>query len=265
VSSSQGALDAIAEPVNLPKPTLPKSALSAVLAQEAHTNHDHYGDSTIESLEDLAHLDSSEPTATLDLELPAEAPRTEAENKRYEEIQTLQLMNQSLKAARTSIRNTSRELKSLEEAVHGSEEREEDQLADAAAANGGERRKSVGKNVRTTSQHNTTTRTTKNSAIVNDVRGDNSGVQCIHCGCPANFYTNPFGALWTAFLHFFIRREGRVLRLTWLSLFLLAVISWFVTESVLWYVVPAFFTILFPVHEVQDDAAEHAIIERDTQ
>jgi len=223
------------------KPLLPKSALSAVLAQEPSSD-DHYGDSTIESLEDLAHTDSAEPTATLDLELPAEEPRTETERKRFEEIKQLQMMNQSLKATRTSIRDTSRGLKNLGQAVLDSDKLPHDSENDdvALVARTNSRRSSV-------------------NVLVMDKEDD--GVQCMHCGCPGGFYSRPFSALWTAFKSFFVQREGRILRFTWLSLFLIALLSWVLTETVLWYVVPAFTLILFALHVAQDESIGEACME----
>jgi len=110
------------------RPQLPSSALHA-LVQEAKSHHRRqsaeYGDSTINSLEELI---STPPETEIDedtlqaLRLNQAAPRNEAERQRQNEVQQLFRMNDKLRAARTSIRDASRGMKRVENRVgHGEE------------------------------------------------------------------------------------------------------------------------------------------------
>jgi hypothetical protein len=108
------------EPV---RPRLPSSALHA-LVQEARENgrgqSADYGDSTINSLEDLisspAEGENDEDTLQ-GLQLPTISPRTDAERQRQQELQHLHRMNDRLRAARTSIRDASRGMRRVEDRV----------------------------------------------------------------------------------------------------------------------------------------------------
>ncbi|KAG9192288.1 hypothetical protein G6011_11022 [Alternaria panax] len=108
------------EPV---RPQLPKSALQS-LVDEAKSKGRRpsidYGDSTINSLEDLITPSTESPMEedTLQgLQLPTETPRNEAERQRQQELQHLYRMNDRLRAARTSIRDASRGMKRVEDQV----------------------------------------------------------------------------------------------------------------------------------------------------
>jgi hypothetical protein len=113
------------------RPQLPSSALHA-LVQEAKSHHRRqsadYGDSTINSLEELI---STPPETEIDedtlqdLRLDQAAPRNEAERQRQNEVQQLFRMNDKLRAARTSIRDASRGMKRVEDRVEHSEELED--------------------------------------------------------------------------------------------------------------------------------------------
>ena len=107
------------------RPRVPSSALEA-LVQEAkasgHRRSDDYGDSTINSLEEMitttTNLAGAEEEDTLQgLELPTGVPRTEAERQRQQEILHLHRMNDRLRAARTGIRDASRGMKRVEDQV----------------------------------------------------------------------------------------------------------------------------------------------------
>jgi hypothetical protein len=105
------------------RPQLPSSALHA-LVQEAKAHgrgqSADYGDSTINSLEDLisspAEGENDEDTLQ-GLQLPTVIPRNDAERQRQQELQHLHRMNDRLRAARSSIRDASRGMKRVEDRV----------------------------------------------------------------------------------------------------------------------------------------------------
>ncbi|KAF1999585.1 hypothetical protein P154DRAFT_563887 [Amniculicola lignicola CBS 123094] len=125
------------EPVERTRPNLPTSALGAIL-EEARTQgrgrrrEDSYGDSTIDSLEEMIAPDrggdrNSEETGpdedTLQgLQLPTGAPRNEAERQRQQELIHLHRMNDRLRAARTSIRDANRGMKRVEHVIEHDED-----------------------------------------------------------------------------------------------------------------------------------------------
>lgn len=111
------------------RPHLPGSALEAIV-EEARANHqyprhtDTLGDSTIDSLEDLIAPNPSDPENpdaeedTLQgLQLPTQPPKNEAERIRQMEVLQLHKMNQRLRHARTSMRDTGRGLNRLEHRI----------------------------------------------------------------------------------------------------------------------------------------------------
>ncbi|KAI4633120.1 hypothetical protein J4E80_000483 [Alternaria sp. BMP 0032] len=119
-----------AMPVEPVRPQLPKSALQALVdeakSQDRRPSAD-FGDSTINSLEDLI-APSGESQIDEDtlqgLQLPTETPRNEAERQRQQELLHLHRMNDRLRAARTSIRDASRGMKRVEDQVEHVEEGE---------------------------------------------------------------------------------------------------------------------------------------------
>jgi hypothetical protein len=114
--------------VDIIRPQLPGSALQALVREaKAHGRRQSadYGDSTINSLEDLI---SSPPEREGDedtlqgLQIPTVVPRNEAERQRQQELLHLHRMNDRLRAARTSIRDASRGMKRVEDRVEHGEE-----------------------------------------------------------------------------------------------------------------------------------------------
>lgn len=107
------------------RPQLPSSALQS-LVREAKV-HDRrqstdYGDSTINSLEDLIfplpeNAEGVDEDTLQGLQLPTSTPRNEAERQRQQELLHLHRMNDRLRAARTSIRDASRGMKRVEDRV----------------------------------------------------------------------------------------------------------------------------------------------------
>lgn len=203
----------IEEPPKPQKQALPSSALEAVI-DRAKSNHqsqgkeDTLGDSTIDSLEDLIHSSPDDTTnlqldedTLMGLRLPAGAPKTAAERDRYQEIQILQTMNTRLKSARTSIRDAGRGIKRVEHQVDVAEHH-----ADVVEVNN-----------------------------VPAVTG-----QCKRCGCSAvSARTSSFSGVWPARKRLFYDkdRNGRM-KFTGLGLASLMLLTWLLSESVLWYVCP---------------------------
>ncbi|KAF1947845.1 hypothetical protein EJ02DRAFT_6574 [Clathrospora elynae] len=120
-------------PAEAVRPQLPSSALHA-LVQEAKTHGRRqsadYGDSTINSLEELItplpeslRVEMEEDTLQ-GLQLPTGVPRNEAERQRQQELLHLHRMNDRLRAARTSIRDASRGMKRVEDQVEHVDEGE---------------------------------------------------------------------------------------------------------------------------------------------
>ncbi|KAF2204985.1 hypothetical protein GQ43DRAFT_386723 [Delitschia confertaspora ATCC 74209] len=118
------------------KPNLPGSALEAIVEEAKSMGRDQgsedaYGDSTIDSLEEMI-ASAAEDTETRDrdddtlqgLKLPSGTPKNEAERQRQKEIIHLHNMNARLRAARTSIRDASRGMKRVGNQVHHAESEE---------------------------------------------------------------------------------------------------------------------------------------------
>ncbi|KAF2473462.1 uncharacterized protein BDR25DRAFT_218840 [Lindgomyces ingoldianus] len=183
------------EPMDRIRPTLPRSALEAIV-EEAKANggsrqsNDQYGDSTIDSLEDLMGegADNSEALeldedTLLGLGIPTGVPRNEAERQRQQELLHLHRMNERLRAARTSIRDASRGMKRVENRVEHVEE-------------------------------------------------GSDAVRVVYRECPCaeeGHQNNPFVAMWnTASALFYDRRKPS---LTWLSIALVALMIWYILES----------------------------------
>lgn len=114
------------------RPVLPRSALAAIVEEaraSGRQRSDDYGDSTINSLEELIAPMTGNPEAgevdedTLQgLQLPTGTPRNEAERQRQQELLQLYRMNDRLRAARTGLRDASRGIKRVENRVEEAEE-----------------------------------------------------------------------------------------------------------------------------------------------
>lgn len=113
----------IAPPLSVIRPSLPTSALQALVCQAKSSDRRSsadYGDSTLNSLQDLI---TDAPDAALDedtlqgLQLPTATPQNEAQRQRQQELLHLHRMNDRLRAARTSIRDASRGMKRVEDQV----------------------------------------------------------------------------------------------------------------------------------------------------
>lgn len=126
---AEGALGDVAAKIT--RPQLPGSALQALVEEAKASGHRQsidYGDSTINSLEDLIISLPETAEAELDedtlqgLQLPTTTPRNEAERQRQQELLHLHRMNDRLRAVRTNIRDASRGMKRVEDRVEHAEE-----------------------------------------------------------------------------------------------------------------------------------------------
>ncbi|KAF2828631.1 hypothetical protein CC86DRAFT_368813 [Ophiobolus disseminans] len=113
--------------VDTVRPQVPSSALQALVQEaRAHGRRESadYGDSTINSLEDLiaSPVEEVEEDTLQGLQVPTTIPRNEAERQRQQELLHLHRMNDRLRAARTSIRDASRGMKRVEDRVEHGEE-----------------------------------------------------------------------------------------------------------------------------------------------
>jgi hypothetical protein len=125
------------------RPQLPSSALQAVVQEaKAHGRRESadYGDSTINSLEDLISFPpegEGEEDTLQGLQLPTTTPRNETERQRQQELLHLHRMNDRLRAARTSIRDASRGMKRVEDRVDHTSDGEKTILSPCPCATSG--------------------------------------------------------------------------------------------------------------------------------
>lgn len=187
------------------KPHLPRSVLGALVEEARASGHRRptdYGDSTINSLEELIAplADSSgsgEPDDdTIPIDVSTQAPRNEAERRRQEELLHIQNMDRRLRSTRTSLRDTSRGIRRVEEQIE----------------RGGER----------------------TTIIQNGRDGDKLIYREYKCPC-AESGGHQF-SLWKGFKLLFynegLKPKRRGWGLTWLSIFLLTLLTWFVLENI---------------------------------
>jgi hypothetical protein len=187
------------------KPTLPRSVLGA-LVEEARASGQRrptdYGDSTINSLEELMTPMAETPASgepdedTLPLDISTNAPRNEAERRRQEELFHIQNMDRRLRSTRTSLRDTSRGIRRVEEQIE----------------RGGER-----------------------TSLISDSTSDvNIHPREYKCPC-VDIGGHPF-SLWNATKSLFydasLKPRRRGWGLTWLSIFLLTLLTWFIAENI---------------------------------
>ncbi|KAF2445218.1 hypothetical protein P171DRAFT_315896, partial [Karstenula rhodostoma CBS 690.94] len=187
------------------KPTLPRSVLGA-LVEEARASGQRrptdYGDSTINSLEELMApiadtSESGEPDEdTIPLDVSTKAPRNEAERRRQEELVHIQNMDRRLRSTRTSLRDTSRGIRRVEEQIERDGERT------TIVTDGNENEKRIYREYK----------------------------------CPCVETGGHHFSLWKASKLLFyderLKPSRRGWGLTWLSIFLLAFLTWFILENI---------------------------------
>lgn len=190
------------------RPDLPRSVLDAIVEQARASGRQRptdYGDSTINSLEELIAPLAGTPESggaeedTMALDIPSAAPRNESERRRQEELLHIREMDQKLRSTRTSLRDTSRGIRRVEEQIE--------------------------RNGQSDGRSN-----------INEHNADREGVVHREHKCPCADNGHAQFSLWNGFKLLFYdsshasrpRRRG----LTWLSVLLLTLITWFVLENI---------------------------------
>ncbi|OAG08370.1 uncharacterized protein CC84DRAFT_1162338 [Paraphaeosphaeria sporulosa] len=186
------------------KPTLPRSVLGA-LVEEARASGQRrptdYGDSTINSLEELMApiadtSESGEPDEdTIPLDISTK-PRTEAERRRQEELFHIQNMDRRLRSTRTSLRDTSRGIRRVEEQIERGGERT------TIILDGNENEKSIDREYK---------------------------CPCVETGGHQSSFWQISKLL---FYDKRLKPKRRGWGLTWLSIFLLTFVAWFILENI---------------------------------
>ncbi|KAK3690778.1 hypothetical protein LTR37_019000 [Vermiconidia calcicola] len=203
------------------EPAKPKSALEAILREtRSHQSDQTFGESTIQSLEDIVHpqFDLTDPIITLD-EGSADAPAeelgggralTQLEKDRRQEDLAMEGLNKHLKAARTSIKDANRGLRRVENRIE-----------------------TVQEDVPAVLRTSTTTVTTTAKHHAKSVDGP-----CATCG---GLYHSVWYGLWSEFRSCFYIYDSRSkylgvptgIRFTWLGLACIFWLLWYISESVL--------------------------------
>ncbi|KAF2724595.1 hypothetical protein K431DRAFT_282023 [Polychaeton citri CBS 116435] len=197
-----------------------KSALSDLLQENRDLTNPQYGDSTLASLENIINPDADLTDVSLAQELDNIAKDaamsldkdrawTQAEKERRQESLTMEEMNKHLRAARTSVKDANKNLRRVENRF------EEPGVTSTKAL------------LDTSSQPNHLLKREKHGKIL-----------CPTCGYKG--YENVWRALWTELMEqFYVRDPSSQLpkpfqiRFTWLGLFSLLCIGWFVSETTL--------------------------------
>ena len=192
------------------KPDLPRSVLDAIV-EEARANGGgrysiDYGESTINSLEELITpmRGTPEPGApdedTIGLDIPTAAPRNEAERRRQEELLHIQQMDQKLRSTRTSLRDTSRGIRRVEEQIERGGEQAKGQ------PDAGDLQTTSGKTVR----------------------------HLYTCPCAESGHTQASlgKSIKLLFYDSSLKPKRRGWGLTWLSIILLTLLAWYLAENI---------------------------------
>ncbi|KAK3710854.1 hypothetical protein LTR37_010078 [Vermiconidia calcicola] len=206
------------------EPAKPKSALEAILRETRNQQNDQtLGESTIQSLEDIAHpqFDLTDPTITFDADsadAPAEAlsggrALTQLEKDRRQEDLAMEGLNKHLKAARASIKDANRGLRRVENRIETVQEEVP-----------------VLRTTSTTSTNSTTKATT--------ITTNASDGLCATCG---RVHGSLWYGLWSEFRSCFYVYDSRSkylgvpigIRFTWLGLACIFWLLWYISESVL--------------------------------
>ena len=198
------------------EPRHAKSALEAIMQETQNQQNDlKFGESTIQSLEDIVHpnFDLTDPTITFDYDAAAAVqenvdtgePLTQAQKDRRQEDLAMEGLNKHLRAARTSIKDASRGLRRVENRIEAAQE---DQKPVSAMLN-------------------TTT-------VVVRKKADANGYT--HCEVCGGGYHSVWYALWAEFRSLFYSwdRSSRIgISFTWLGAWCLSWLTWYIIESTL--------------------------------
>lgn len=198
------------------EPLQAKSALADILKEAQDSSEPQFGETTIQSLEDIVspELDPTEPTLTVDIGAAAQEvmdaidgnqPLTQAERDRRQEKLAMEAMNKHLRAARTSIKDADRGLRRVENRI---ETAQTESPSSAIATDPAPLpRPSIVKNGKTV---------------------------CEACG--GTYYGSVWKALWIEFRSCFYIWDPPstwCIRLSWLGLMCLTSLVWYILESVL--------------------------------
>lgn len=200
----------------LSEPLQAKSALADILKEAKGASEAQYGETTMQSLEDIVNpdLDPTEPTLTTDVDeaaqevldaIDANQPMTQAQKDRRQENLAIEAMNKHLRAARTSIKDADRGLRRVENRIETAQAAPAVTPASSATHAAQNPRPKIGKHGRTV---------------------------CDACG--GTYYSSVWKALWTEFRSCFYTWEPLSswrIRFTWLGLGCLAFLAWYMTES----------------------------------
>jgi hypothetical protein len=198
------------------EPPHAKSALEAIMQETRNQQNDlEFGESTIQSLEDIVHpnFDLTDPTITFDYDTAAAVqesvdtgePLTQAQKDRRQEDLAMEGLNKHLRAARTSIKDASRGLRRVENRIEAAEE----------------------------VQQPAPTPKTTTTVVVRKPVDANGYTHCEVCG---GGYHSVWYALWFEFRSLFYSwypnsRFG--ISFTWLGAWCLGWLTWYIIESTL--------------------------------
>lgn len=230
-------------------PTLPSSALDAVLQdfreRSNETDEENaLGDSTIASLEDILHPSSNDPTIVLDIPDAAlldasladawvdahtdpidTIPTTQAECDRRQELLAIESMNNHLRTARTTLKDTSRALRKVEHRVDAANNASPSKLRPATLHN---------ETATAAAAEDDDTLPAQN-VVQQHTHAHTPGI-CASCGRS----TSVFKTLLCEYLSLFYRRDASSrawgIRLTSLGMACAVFWIWFASESTAWYV-----------------------------
>jgi len=223
----EAQIDTIIERVAHLRPNYPRSALEAIV-REAKATQDAqpFGDSTIQSLEDIVHPELVPADTNLELdidklgatksagEVDEAGDLTQAERDRRQEDLAMEAMDKHLRTAGTSIKDAQKGLRRVE---HKFEENDQDYsrpgYVDGQA-----------------------------KAVLMRATAAASEKYCTTCGCHEGYHGSAWGALWTEFRSCFyyyekgpspLSRHLPNLRFTGLGLAMIICWAWYVCETTL--------------------------------
>jgi len=203
------------------EPMLAKSALADILTEAKNAPDAQFGDTTLQSLEDIVNPDhdQNDPTLTVDIDDMAEkddasAPQedealTQAENDRRQERLAMEAMNKHLRAARTSLKDANRGMRRVENRIETAQQRKPPQAPSSQSS-------------------------LKPSAPAVVRRGGRT--VCEACG--GTYNGSVWYALWSELRSCFYTYDRRSnfppsIRLTILGLLCLSWLAWYIIESTL--------------------------------
>lgn len=182
-------------------PMQPKSALEDVLRSAKEQKDLNLGDSTLASLEDIVHPETTSFKEAKPKDgMVNSAKSSEATKDRRDEKLALEKLNKSLRSTRTTIKDANQGLRRIENKIEAAQWEPSTEPPSPALAN---------------------------------LTGSNGRAVCEHCGCT---YPSAWHALWMEFCsNFYVADPESKLgfRLTWLGLACVLWLVWYLTETTL--------------------------------